>query len=60
VAPTPPATPAAAAPVAPPPAPGLPAPVAYVPTFYQTGYTYQWVNTGWGMAWQAVPTGFYQ
>ncbi|HEY7065554.1 MAG TPA: hypothetical protein VII06_29035 [Chloroflexota bacterium] len=46
--------------VAPPPAPGLPAPVGYIPTFYQTGYSYQWVNTPFGMAWQAVPTGFYQ
>jgi len=39
-------------------APGLP--VAYVPSFYQTGYSYQWVNTPFGLAWQAVPTGFYQ
>ena len=40
-------------------APGLPAPVTYVPTFYQTGYSYQWVNTPFGLAWQAVPTGYY-
>jgi hypothetical protein len=32
----------------------------YVPTFYQTGWTYQWSATPFGPAWNAVPTGFYQ
>ena len=34
-------------------------PVYVGPTFYQTGWTYQWQLTPFGGAWQAVPTGFY-
>ena len=31
----------------------------YVPTFYQTGFRYDWVATPFGPAWQAVPSGYY-
>jgi hypothetical protein len=34
-------------------------PVYVGPTFYQTGWTYQWQATPWGPAYRAVPTGFY-
>jgi hypothetical protein len=39
--------------------PGPYGPLYVGPTFYQTGWTYQWNATPWGPAWQSVPTGYY-